>query len=150
MAGLSPPAPCAVPIFTGMAAPFNYVMLIDDDEDDREIFLTVIRENASSLVCNVAEDGREALDKLTQEFIKPDLIFLDLNMPRMNGREFLTEIKKFDGLCDIPVVILSTRADKETLSETRNLGAQHFISKPDKFSTWETLLKQALQRFVAR
>jgi CheY-like chemotaxis protein len=145
---LRPPTPCAVPIFTAMTAPFNYVMLIDDDEDDREIFLTVIKENASSVVCNVAENGREALDKLTQEFIKPDLIFLDLNMPRMNGREFLTEIKKFDSLRDIPVIILSTSADKETISETRKLGAQHFISKPDKFSTWETLLKQALQNFV--
>jgi CheY-like chemotaxis protein len=132
-----------------MSAPFNYVMLIDDDEDDREIFLTVIKENASSMVCNVAENGRVALDKLTQEFIKPDLIFLDLNMPRMNGREFLAEIKKFDDLRDIPVIILSTSADSETVSETRKLGAQHFISKPDKFSTWETLLKKALESFVA-
>lgn len=132
-----------------MAPPLNYVMLIDDDEDDREIFLTVIKENASSVVCNVAKNGREALDKLTQEFIKPDLIFLDLNMPRMNGREFLTEIKKFDGLREIPVIILSTSADNETISETRKLGARHFISKPDKFSTWETLLKQALQHFAA-
>jgi CheY-like chemotaxis protein len=131
-----------------MSTPFNYVMLIDDDEDDREIFLTVIRENASSVVCNVAENGREALDKLTREFIKPDLIFLDLNMPRMNGREFLLEIKKFDGLRDIPVIILSTSSDKETISEARRLGAQHFISKPDRFSAWESLLRQALDNFV--
>jgi CheY-like chemotaxis protein len=131
-----------------MTAPFNYVMLIDDDEDDREIFLTVIKENAASVVCNVAENGREALDKLTHEFIKPDLIFLDLNMPRMNGKEFLLEIKKFDGLRDIPVIILSTSSDKETIAETRKLGAQHFISKPDKFSSWEALLRQALDNFV--
>jgi CheY-like chemotaxis protein len=128
--------------------PVNHVMIIDDDEDDREIFLTIMREAAATMVCNVAENGREALDKLTQQFIKPDLIFLDLNMPRMNGREFLLEIKKFDDLRDIPVIILSTSSDKETISEARKLGAQHFISKPDKFSAWEHLLKQALDNFV--
>jgi len=131
-----------------MSTPFSHVMLIDDDEDDREIFLTVIRENAFSVVCDVAENGREALDKLTQELIKPDLIFLDLNMPRMNGREFLLEIKKFEDLRDIPVIILSTSSDKETIAETRRLGAQHFISKPDRFSAWESLLRQALDNFV--
>ena len=71
----------------------------------------------------------EAMDKLNQDF-KPDFIFLDLNMPRMNGRQCLTELKKQPGLCNIPVVIYTTSSENRDREETLALGAAAFITKP--------------------
>jgi CheY-like chemotaxis protein len=88
----------------------------------------------------IAENGQDALKKLSG--YHPDVIFLDLNMPLMNGRQFLEEIKKKDGLSHIPVIILSTSSDKSTIEDTRRLGARDFITKPDKLSAWEARLKE--------
>lgn len=116
-------------------------MLIDDDEDDREFFLQVMVEILPDMVFDTASNGKIALDKLTSSDTRPDLIFLDLNMPLMNGRQFLAEIRNHKRLLDIPVVILSTSGDAQTIRETLNLGARHFITKPDLLQSWESVLK---------
>jgi CheY-like chemotaxis protein len=116
-------------------------MLIDDDEDDRDFFLQVMVDILPEMVCETASNGRVALDKLHSSDLRPDLIFLDLNMPLMNGRQFLEEIRHHEGLLDIPVVILSTSNDARTIRETMDLGARHFITKPDLLQAWESVLK---------
>lgn len=90
------------------------------------------------------QNAAEALDQLASGAIVTDLIFLDLNMPVMNGQEFLFAIKKHGQLRDIPVVVLSTSSHPETIKETMALGAQQFITKPDRFSD----LVQILNSFV--
>jgi CheY-like chemotaxis protein len=121
------------------------LMLIDDDADDRDIFFSVIESYQGSIQCEVATNGQDALNKLIQLKVLPELIFLDLNMPLMNGRQFLGEIKKLDTLKDIPVVILSTSSDKATIAEMSALGAKNFITKPDRYSDWELTLKTYLE-----
>jgi len=71
----------------------------------------------------------------------PDIIFLDLNMPIMNGTEFLQKIKTIDRLKDIPVVIFSTTSDERATQHVKRLGAMDFITKPDKIKDWRTVLK---------
>ena len=116
-------------------------MLIDDDEDDRDFFLQVMEEILPNVVCETASNGKVALDKLNSGPVLPDLIFLDLNMPLMNGRQFLKEIQNYGRLTDIPVVILSTSGDAQTIRDTLTLGARHFITKPDLLQSWERVLK---------
>ena len=105
--------------------------LIDDDFDDQEIFSLALEKVDPTLTCITANSGLEALQKLADERLSiPDYIFLDLNMPRMNGKECLTEIRKYDRLKNIPVVIYSTSSMKNEIAETVKLGATDFIVKP--------------------
>jgi len=106
-------------------------MIIDDDEDDRDFFCEAVREINTATDCFTAINGEDALHKLKNELsYLPDFIFLDLNMPRMNGIRCLTELKKDVQLKHIPVVIYSTTSyEKETI-EVLHLGAFSFLVKP--------------------
>ena len=117
-------------------------LLIDDDIDDQEIFCTVVDAIAPSWTCVTALNGQKALGMLQSKEVTPDIIFLDLNMPLMNGRQFLQEINRQKILDDIPVIVLTTSADPSTKAAVLDLGAKQFITKPDKFSEWERRLKQ--------
>ena len=82
------------------------IFLIDDDPDDREIFEEILSQEHPLIAFQQAENGAAAFEKLRSgSFTKPDLIFLDLNMPVMDGRSFLKQIKKEAALQDIPVII---------------------------------------------
>ena len=124
--------------------------LIDDDIDDQEIFLSVLEEVDPSIRCYTALNGQEAIHKLASEEVKPDLIFLDLNMPLMNGKQFLKACITLDGCKEIPVIILTTSSDKKSIEETKQLGAKDYITKPDKFSAWGTIIKEKLSAYRAR
>lgn len=88
--------------------PFQNVLLIDDDEEDIEIFTAAVKEAAGNVQCVVSQDATEALARLESKTLSPDVIFLDLNMPIMSGQRFLQEIKARSALKEIPVIIFST------------------------------------------
>ena len=104
-------------------------LLVDDDEDDREIFSLALQDVDPSIDCVTARDGREALSILSINFV-PDYIFLDLNMPLMDGKECLKEIRKRSHLNAVPVIIYSTSSAEKDKEETKKLGASSFITKP--------------------
>jgi CheY-like chemotaxis protein len=112
---------------------YKNLLLVEDDEDDQTLFLMALKSVGKEVHCSTAENGKEALDKLRNLAVSPDLIFLDLNMPVMNGQEFLTEIKKDQSLDHIPVMVLSTSRHKSTIELTKELGAEEFFSKPENF-----------------
>lgn len=105
-------------------------LLIDDDEDDKEIFCIALAEANPAAKCFTANDGVEALAILKDEKFVPDYIFLDLNMPLMSGKECLAEIRKRKHLDNTPVIIFSTSASQKDVQETHALGASGFITKP--------------------
>lgn len=108
--------------------------IVDDDIDDQDLFIEAVNEVDKSIQCISATDCEEALDLLKNRKIgKPDMIFLDLNMPRLNGKQCLAELKKESHLRDIPVIIYSTSSEKRDIEETTRLGAAHFLTKPNKF-----------------
>ncbi len=108
-------------------------MLIDDDDDDQEIFVTAVEEVSPAVDCICLSDATGALTKLATREIKPDVIFLDLNMPVMNGREFLRRIKQHTDLVSIPVIIFTTSSDPATKQQMKTLGAHDFITKPSSY-----------------
>jgi CheY-like chemotaxis protein len=119
--------------------------LIDDDADDHEIFILALMDIDKSIQCITANDGEVALNKIREdEQFVPDYIFMDLNMPRMNGRQCLAEISKIPRLQNVPVFIYSTSSSPRDVIETRNLGAAGFISKP---STIDELTKMLIGIF---
>lgn len=110
------------------------IMLIEDDIDDQEIFTSALAFIDSGIVCSLAANGYEAIMHLNEVAALPDLIFLDLNMPMMNGMQFLREIKAGHRAKDVPVIVFSTASDNKTIQEAKQLGAEQFITKPEKFS----------------
>jgi CheY-like chemotaxis protein len=125
----------------------HHLMLVDDDEDDREIFLSVVKSILPGANYTIASNGEDALQKLNLNHLVPHLIFLDLNMPLMNGKQFLMEIKKHENLNSIPVVILSTSSDQNTIKDAMDLGARDFVTKPERYSGWEQAIKSVLNNF---
>jgi len=120
------------------------VFLVDDDRDDREIFIEALAEIDNSCSCITAENGEEAIEKLHTNGFVPDYIFLDLNMPRMNGRECLVEIKNIKRLKETPVIIYTTSSLQKEKEELVKLGASMFLTKPSNFHELCRSLKQVL------
>lgn len=107
------------------------LLLVDDDEDDRQLFIESAKDVDENITCVTASDGQEALVILrNKENTLPDYIFLDLRMPRFSGRKTLEEIKKDSALQRIPVIIYTTSRELEDSVELKKMGAAHFVSKP--------------------
>ena len=108
-------------------------LLIDDDPDDLEIFEMCIRKVSKGIHCTTISDAPEAIEMLksNKEYV-PEYIFLDVNMPKMNGVECLKVIKTIDRLSRTKVFMYSTTSSKATVDETKKLGADEFIIKPSK------------------
>lgn len=119
--------------------PYMNVFLVDDDEDDQELFTSALQELSNTVTCTTYSNGLLAFDALQN--IIPDAIFLDWNMPVMNGEEFLIAVKKQENLKDIPIIIVSTASDDKTISYSKTLGAKAFVTKPNKYSDLIILLK---------
>ena len=120
---------------------YKNILLIDDDTDDQEIFLTALESVSKTVVCTTISDAREALHQLSKKQMTTDLIFLDLNMPVMTGQQFLTALKEDKELRHIPVIVLSTSSNTTTIRLAKELGAKDFITKPDKFNDLINILK---------
>ena len=126
------------------------ILLIDDDADDREIFAWVIQNLEPSLVIESAVDGVEALDKLKDDQYRPDLIFLDLNMPKMHGLDCLKEIREIDRLSGCPVIVYSTSSNPQDVNKSRMAGASDYIVKGNEISVIKHELSQALRKYNPR
>jgi len=118
----------------------NTYFLIDDDQDDREIFALATEEVNPENVCFTCQNGNEALRLLVSKEITPTHIFIDINMPRMNGKECLAAIRELRHLNTIPVFMYTTSSDVKDKSEFIALGARAIITKPSKISQLVILL----------
>ncbi|AYB34913.1 response regulator [Chryseolinea soli] len=100
------------------------IMVVDDDPDDIDLFKDALSEVDDSCRLVVANDGEEALRQLRESSVDPDIIFLDYNMPVMNGIRCLTSLKQDPLLRNIPVVMHSTTLPEEDITLCKDLGAK--------------------------
>jgi response regulator RpfG family c-di-GMP phosphodiesterase len=106
-------------------------LLIDDDTDDHEIFKIALEAIDKSIFCDCINESIDAIEKLkTDTSFIPKIIFVDMNMPAMNGVECLAEIKKIEHLKKVPVIFYSTFADPGKVVEMKELGAADYFEKP--------------------
>lgn len=125
------------------------VLLVDDDEADIELTRRALLNNKLKINLHICFDGIEALQFLRREgkfeyAARPDLVLLDLNMPKKDGRETLEEIRKDDKLKDLPVVILTTSQADEDVIHSYEVGCNCYVAKPvglDEFTKMLTILK---------
>jgi len=124
------------------------VFLVDDDSDDREIFKEVLLSLNIGLKYEEAKNGAEAWEKLNSNtFDKPDLIFLDLNMPIMDGRQFLKLIKQNQNFDTIPVIIYTTSSNETD----KNFALQNealFMTKQYSMAVLRSDLKDIIEKFL--
>jgi CheY-like chemotaxis protein len=133
------------------------ILMAEDDEDDRLLTKEALAESRVVNDLYFVKDGVELLEYLRRKgkYIgrssssSPDLILLDLNLPRMDGREALKEIKLDPILSRIPIIILTTSQDEEDIIRSYSLGASGFISKPVTFSGLVKTMKVLGEYWVA-
>lgn len=118
------------------------LILVVDDNPDVRLALTTLLEDEGYEVAE-ADDGDVGLEAARER--KPDLILLDLMMPRMNGFETLRELKRDEGLSDIPVVVLTARRGSEDMTLAKALGATDYLNKPWNDGGLETAVRNALE-----
>lgn len=125
-----------------------HILLVDDDEDDRYLTREAFCQHYPASRISFAEDGEDLLDFLHykgrytgSEHTLPELILLDLNMPRKDGREALREIKANDSLRHIPIVVLTTSDAKDDIETSYFNGANSFITKPTTFQRLSEVTK---------
>jgi two-component system, chemotaxis family, response regulator Rcp1 len=125
------------------------ILLVEDSPGDVRLTREAFRSVDRSLRLHVAVDGVEAIAFLRRQGVhaeapRPDLILLDLNLPKMDGRQVLAEIKRDDNLRTIPTVILTTSAAQEDIEAVYQLRANCCFTKPVEYDAFEALLKSII------
>jgi CheY-like chemotaxis protein len=120
--------------------------IIDDDREDRDFLIEALKEIDPSIEFFTAINGQEGLKKLNTNSIPiPSIIFLDLHMPRINGKQFLIEIQNDAAYNSIPVIIYTTSSNQKEIDEMMQLGATGYLVKQ-----WDyTVLKEKLNAIFA-
>jgi CheY-like chemotaxis protein len=131
-----------------MAEPI-VVLLVEDDPGDVVLIQEAFEHNKVRNSLKVVGDGVEAMDYLRDASAeRPDLILLDLNLPRMDGREVLKEIKSDAALRSIPVVVLTTSKAEEDILRSYDLHANAYVTKPVDFNRFIEVVRQIDEFFV--
>lgn len=122
------------------------LLLADDDKDDSDLFKEALDELPVKTSIVTVSDGEQLMHLLDKRMNNlPQVLFLDLNMPRKNGFECLSEIKQDVRLKNLPVIIFSTSFDKDIVDLLYTNGAHFYISKPNEFDKLKEVIHAALQ-----
>jgi len=121
------------------------ILMVDDDLGDVKLMEESLKNSKLQLNFNHVKDGQECMEYLSRtgdyaKVIKPDLILLDLNMPKKDGRQVLEEIKTDQFLRKIPIVILTTSESESDINKTYDLGANCYITKPVDFDQFQKVV----------
>jgi CheY-like chemotaxis protein len=129
------------------------VLLVEDDPGDVLITREVLEHNTINNIVHVVSDGQEGLDFLYKrgahaDAPQPDLILLDLNLPKYDGRQLLEQIKSDADLCHIPVVVLTTSSAEEDVLESYKLHANAYVTKPVDVDQFMRAVRQIDEFFI--
>lgn len=118
---------------------------VDDDADDRELFCDAVATISPEIECRTSSTGLEALSYLHENpDFNPDCIFIDMNMPMLNGVESLEEIRKISRLANTPIYLFSTMASPTFREKAEALGAKDFLEKPSSMQQMNQMLTRIL------
>jgi CheY-like chemotaxis protein len=131
------------------------ILIAEDDEDDYTLITDSIKSSQDKCQVNWVRDGEELLNSLNSsndlEGDKkelPDIILLDLNMPKKDGREALQEIKSHSKFKNIPVIVLTTSQAKMDIQRVYDLGANSFIQKPFKYTDFRSMMDNFFKYWI--
>jgi len=122
----------------------KFILLVDDDEDDRIFFQEALDDLGNPVLFKSVEHGLDAITKLENEVL-PTAIFLDLNMPVLDGHECLKQIRSNTVYDDVKIIIYSTSYNPEVAEILKKDGANHYIRKPSNYSILKNTISTALE-----
>jgi two-component system, chemotaxis family, response regulator Rcp1 len=126
------------------------ILLVEDSPSDVRLIYEALRETGVNIAVNVARDGLEGMDYLRQSEHgarpRPDLVLLDWNLPRKNGREVLAEVKSSAVLKQIPVLVMTSSAEEQDVFDAYALNANSFITKPGDLNQYVNMVR-AIEAF---
>ena len=122
-----------------------HLLIADDDQEDKDIFTVAVREVSPSIILESAKSCEALIDKLENSNTLPDIIFLDLNMPKMGGHTCLQKLKQSGRYSQIPVIIYTTSSAREDIERTFMNGAAYFLTKPVDIAELKEALRYLLQ-----
>ena len=121
------------------------ILLVEDDKEDVELILETLETSGADIILEIKYNGLEAyeycINQLTNSGGLPDLILLDLNMPLMNGHEFMSKIKQNESLKKIPVIVFTTSDAESDINKSYQNGASCYITKPIGFDQYEEIME---------
>jgi CheY-like chemotaxis protein len=123
---------------------YKNILLIDDDIDDAEIFAEAVNSLKKGILFNASNNPVKALEELKSSDNLPDLIFLDYNMPLINGQELLRKIKNEERLKDIAIILISSPTEEFVKGLLQNKDIVNYIKKPNSFPELVAILKEIL------
>lgn len=124
---------------------YQHILVIDDDPEDIEIFSEAINSFNENITITSSTDALLALEDLKKTESLPDIIFLDLQMPRLTGKDFLEKLNENSTLQSIPVVVLSGQSDALIKDTYQKIGARNYICKPNSYKQLVEALRGILQ-----
>ena len=130
------------------------VLLVEDSKADADLVREAIEGGKLIVNLNVVRDGEEAIDYLRRQgrfhgAPRPDLVLLDLNLPKKDGREVLREVKADADLCLIPIVVLTTSSADEDILQSYQLHANAYIAKPVEFESFVKIVNQVTEFWLS-
>ena len=136
--------------------PAHAILLVEDNPADVEITRRALRESAAPVELIVVRDGQEALDYLLRQgshaadvaWRMPDLVLLDLNLPRLTGRDVLQRLRATEAFRSVPVVVLTTSKRPEDIRDLYAAGANTYIEKPQDFNQFVEVLRTVRQYWL--
>jgi CheY-like chemotaxis protein len=125
----------------------KHILLIEDDLDDQEIFLSALGNLEVLIACETATSADEALERLKSGDVMPDLIFLDLKMEGMHGFQFINQLKLHPAFKKMPVIVLTDSTDPLEIEMAKLAGVKKFITKPDGLAQLKAEIKTAVELY---
>jgi CheY-like chemotaxis protein len=121
------------------------VFYTDDDPEDLEFFKEVTEAISNNVNVVTLENGKQLIDALRNPPPSPQLLFLDINMPGLNGFDVLEKLRKEDNFTNLPIIMFSTSSDDRTIDRSRDLGASFFVPKSGHFPSLKKSIEYALK-----
>ncbi|PCI33742.1 MAG: response regulator [Flavobacteriaceae bacterium] len=121
-----------------------HILLVEDDRIERLKFLKVVKKMAVESQVFEVENGEEAIEYLLQSSKLPSIVVLDLNMPKMNGIEFLSKLKKDNRLKYLPAIVLTTSCNQKDLLECYRIGIAGYVLKPLRYDEYEIKIRSLI------
>ena len=127
------------------------LLLVDDDPDEKTLLEWVLKRIRQRTELLAVQSGEEALLLVKSKLnVPPDIIFLDVNMPKMSGRECLMEFKKLESLKGTPIIIFTTSSNPKEAAEMINLGADLYQTKPSSMEDLKRIVESIFDMFVVK
>ncbi len=124
------------------------IFYAEDNPADAELFSIALSESGESHSLHTFEDGVALLNYLNKKEIIPDIIFLDINMPRLSGYECLMKIRSSQAFKHLPIIIFTTSDSMTDLNRAYALGANLYIQKPNEFEKWKDVIQDSISKFT--